>query len=71
MAARNPGQPVRDLTSNYPAHHIGGPVNGEAIKRQAFTDMGVLVVQLDDPRLAPVDREILRGIGKKLFGKAA
>lgn len=41
----------------------------EAIKRNGFHDSGVLVVKLDDHRLNWADRELLKGIGERLYGK--
>lgn len=42
----------------------------ESIKRHAFHDQGVLVVSIHDHRLPWQERELLRKIGERLFGKS-
>lgn len=41
----------------------------QAIARNGFHDQGILVVKVDDPRLSWADRELLKAIGDKLFGR--
>lgn len=45
-------------------------VDYEAIKAYGFRDHGILVVDLNDPRIAWQDRELLKQIGDRLYGKA-
>ena len=40
----------------------------EEIKREGWREQGVLVVSADDPRLAWPERELVRQLGKKLYG---
>ena len=40
----------------------------ETIRRDGWQTLGILVVPLDDPRLAWPERESLQQIGKKLYG---
>lgn len=39
------------------------------IKKQAFLDSEILVVNLNDPKLGWADRQLLETIGEKLYGK--
>lgn len=39
------------------------------VKRQGFHDQGILVADINDPKLSWPDRELLRTIGEKLYGK--
>lgn len=41
----------------------------DRIKREAWHDDGILVVNLDDDRLDMIQREFVKQIGEKLFGK--
>lgn len=41
----------------------------ERIKRDGWRDQGVLVVAEDDARLTWPDRELVRQLGEKLYGK--
>lgn len=41
----------------------------DAVKKNAFLDFNMLVVSVDDPRLAWPEREILKQVGEKLYGK--
>lgn len=43
--------------------------DAEFVKRQAFLDQGVLVVDINDPRIGWVEKQLLEGLGEKLFGK--
>lgn len=40
-----------------------------AIKRNAFRDQRILVVNIDDDRIGWPEREILKAVGEKLYGK--
>ena len=39
----------------------------EEVKRDGFTQHGILVVSLDDTRLSWIEKQIVEGIGKKLY----
>lgn len=39
------------------------------MKRQAFRDQGILIVNLDDPKIGWEERQLLLNIGKKLYGE--
>lgn len=41
----------------------------DAIKRNAFHDQRILVVNLDDDRIAWPERQVLANVGEKLYGK--
>lgn len=43
-------------------------VDYEAIKRYAFRDQNILVVDLNDSRLTWPDKELLKVIAKRLYG---
>jgi len=43
--------------------------DAEAVKKHAFHDQGVLVVDIKDLRIAWPERQILQGVGEKLYGK--
>lgn len=43
--------------------------SAEEIKRRAFRYEGILVASVDDPRLDWVQRETLKQVGTKLYGK--
>ncbi|MDB5584876.1 MAG: hypothetical protein JWR80_10052 [Bradyrhizobium sp.] len=60
---------MRRLGTNYPTREIGRPMDTEAIKRSAFENQGIVVAKVDDPRLSWIDREELKRIGTKLYGR--
>ena len=41
----------------------------EEVKREGFNQHGILVVSMDDTRLSWIEKQIVEGIGKKLYGK--
>lgn len=45
------------------------PSETEAIKRYGWRDQGVLVVSADDHRLTWPERELVRQIGSRLYGR--
>lgn len=51
--------------------NFANTVDYEAIKRHAFHDQGILIVKMDDPKLSWTDKEILRAVGERLYGKPA
>lgn len=44
-------------------------VDSEAIKRDGWQKHQILVVSLDDERLGMIDREFVKQIGNRLYGK--
>jgi hypothetical protein len=44
-------------------------VDHEAMKRNGFLDQGILIVKVDDPRLAWQERMLLEQIGTRLYGE--
>ncbi|NEI70968.1 hypothetical protein GR212_15395 [Rhizobium lusitanum] len=44
-------------------------VDYEAIKKNVFHDQDVLIVNINDTNLPWPDRELLKGIGERLYGK--
>jgi len=43
--------------------------DSEAVKRNGFHDLGILVVDINDKNLPWQDRELLKVIGERLYGK--
>lgn len=41
----------------------------DEIKRDGWRDQGILVVSLDDERLDWIERELVRRIGERLYGR--
>jgi hypothetical protein len=41
----------------------------EAVKREGFRRQGILVVHVGDKRLDSVEREMLRRVGRKIYGE--
>ena len=41
----------------------------EQVKREGWREQGLLAVSLDDARLSWPERELLRQLGEKLYGK--
>lgn len=60
---------LHSLRTNYPTREIGRETDYEAMKRNGFHDGGIVVARIDDPRLSWVDREELKRIGAKLYGR--
>ncbi|MDB5552831.1 MAG: hypothetical protein JWL86_2815 [Rhizobium sp.] len=56
---------MRHLRTNAP--QPGRPMDPEAMKASGFKNAGILIVNLDDPRLSWVDVAELRRIGKKVY----
>lgn len=56
------------LASNYP--RVGGrAIDYEAVKRNGYRDQGLVIVSVFDDRLNDWERQFLRNIARKLFGK--
>ena len=43
----------------------------ERVKREGWREQGVLAVSVDDERLSWPERELVRQLGEKLYGKRA
>jgi hypothetical protein len=43
----------------------------DQVKRDGWRDLGVLAVAVDDDRLTWPERELVRQLGEKLYGKRA
>lgn len=48
---------------------VGNRKDIESVKREAWRDMGVLVIDEKDPRLTWPERELVRNLGNRLMGK--
>lgn len=48
---------------------FSGNFDGERIKRLAFKDQGILVIDVNDPMLTWDQREMLKQVGEKYYGK--
>lgn len=51
------------------AHLVAEPMNKDAVKRDGWQKHQILVVALDDDRLGMIDREFVKQIGNRLYGK--
>lgn len=45
------------------------PPDPEVIKRDGWLDQGILVISADDRRLDVLERQLLRRIGERLYGR--
>jgi hypothetical protein len=43
----------------------------ESVKRDGWLEQGLLAVSLDDQRLTWIERELVKQLGDKLYGKRA
>jgi hypothetical protein len=59
---------MHDLRS-YLGRHQTKPVDAEAEKRARWRKHGILVVAEQDPRLTWPERELVRQLGAKLYGR--
>ena len=59
---------MRELRSHL-GHHQPRRIDAEAEKRVGWRRHGVLVVAEQDPRLSWPERELVRQLGVKLYGK--
>jgi hypothetical protein len=51
------------------ARLVAEPMNKDAVKRDGWQKHQILVVALDDERLGMIDREFVKQIGNRLYGK--
>ena len=49
--------------------YSGNRRDPEQVKRDGWRDRGLLAVSLDDQRLTWPERELIRQLGEKLYGK--
>ena len=57
------------LATNYPSRKIGSAVDYEAIKRNAYHDQGIAIIDLTDSRIPWDTREIIEGACRRLYGQ--
>lgn len=57
------------LATNYPTHQIGRAIDYEAIKKHAYHDQGIAIIDLTDSRIPWQDREIIEGACRRLYGR--
>ena len=53
----------------FPKGYGGERPSPEDVKREGWREQGILVVSENDPRLAWPERELVRQLGQKLYGK--
>lgn len=56
------------MRSNYPTRDIGREIDVEAIKRRAYLDQRIAVIDLDDSRIPWQDREIIESACLRIYG---
>jgi hypothetical protein len=59
---------MRELKSHL-GRHQAKPIEPETEKRSGWRRHGILVVAEQDPRLSWADRELVRRLGVKLYGR--
>ena len=52
-----------------PRGYGGEPRSPESVKRDGWLEQGLLAVALDDQRLSWVERELVKQLGEKLYGR--
>ena len=53
----------------HPRGYGGARRDPDQVKREGWKEQGVLAVAVDDQRLTWPERELIRQIGEKLYGK--
>jgi hypothetical protein len=53
----------------FPRGYGGERRTPESVKRDGWLEQGVLAVSLDDQRLTWVERELVKQLGERLYGK--
>jgi hypothetical protein len=61
---------MRELRS-YLGRHQVEPIDAETDKRTGWRRYGILVVTEQDPRLSWPERQLVRQLGAKLYGRRA
>jgi hypothetical protein len=59
---------MRELRSHL-GRHQPKRIDAEAEKRKGWRDHGVLVVAADDPRLTWPERQLVRQLGARFYGR--
>lgn len=49
--------------------NLSNSIDYEAMKRNGFHDQQILIVDINDDRIGWVEREVLRQVGEKIYGK--
>ena len=57
------------LATNYPTQSMGRAIDYEAVKRNAYHDQGIAIIDLTDSRIPWQDREIIEGACRRLYGQ--
>jgi hypothetical protein len=52
-----------------PRGYAGGRRAPEQVKHEGWRELGILVVAADDDRLTWPERELIRRLGEKLYGR--
>ena len=56
-------------TQSYLGRYIRKPIDVETEKREGWCRHGVLVVREDDQRLTWLERELIKQLGARLYGR--
>lgn len=59
-----PKPPTCTLGRFVPSH-----MDTESVKREGFNQQGILVVAVDDQRLSWIERQIIKQLGERIYGK--
>ena len=59
-----PRPPTCTLGRFVPSH-----MDTESVKREGFNQQGILVVAVDDQRLSWIERQIVKQLGERIYGK--
>lgn len=59
-----PRPPTCTLGRFVPSH-----MDTESVKREGFNQHGILVVSVDDQRLSWIERQIIKQLGERIYGK--
>lgn len=57
------------LATNYPTQSMGRAIDYEAVKRNAYHDQGIAIIDLTDSRIPWDIREIIEGACRRLYGQ--
>ena len=57
------------ISRNLPKGYGGTRRAADDVKRDGWRDQGVLAIAVDDPRLTWPERELIRQLGEKLYGR--
>ena len=60
---------MQRLATNYPTRNMGRAIDYEAVKRNAYHDQGIAIIDLTDSRIPWQDREIIEGACRRLYGQ--